>query len=1216
VQSVDVWVETFPFTGTLGTPNWDAAALTGSAGDDLAGWEYDLPGGLEDYYRIHLQGTDMFDNTGSQQRVWRGIIDTLAPRTALSVTVDGYGSAASTTYDFTIVDNFLDEDTLVTPCDTSSAPFTFTYHPQTGLLTGAAGSCRVNGINAGASVSIEACDLWGHCSSQDETVPAGAPESAVLIRDPEAGAVIGRDFASSAGIPVEVGAFAAAGSIEMLSLSDQNGWIDALLLSGTVTDTSWTSYLWLPASAGTYTLTAIMTDTLGGAYTDTVVVTLVPFACFAEIDGDGVTDFMSLDASAAQDAVDAVTAGGTVRLSGDCAGVQTLGGETQTLYIDRSVAVEGGYDETDWLAGPNPADFPTTLDAGGAGRVVYATGITNPVALLNLNLINGLAADGAGVYNAAQMTIFNSTITGNLAAGDGGGIYNAHVLLLGFSTVSDSQADAGGGLYNAYVIGVFNSTLDGNTAASGAGFLNAGISASVNQATITDNTGEGIANLGATLTLSASVLAGNDVNCSGAITDDGYNLEDGAACALGAAGSVSGADALLGALADNGGSTLTRLPLPFSPLIDAIAGAACLAGPDQTGTLRPVDGACDIGAVELSLNYTPTAAADHYATDEDVPLAAAAPGLLANDTDGDWDTLTPVLDADVLSGTLNLLPDGSFTYTPTLNTCGDDRFTYHVTDEAAASSAVTVTLTVDCLPPAADAGGPYDVDEGGSVLLDGSGSSEQPAALTYEWDFDYNGVAFTADAAGVTTLFNAVDGGDLRTLALRVTDGSGLSNLVTTTLTIHNVAPLVDAGPDQTLYLTTTVNFAGSFSDPGVLDTHEILWDFGDGVTLTGSLTPTHHYAAYGTYTATLTVSDNDGGAGSDTVIIRLYDGPDLVLDKSDGGAAITFGTTVTYTLAYTNAGGLPADNVVITETVPLGTRFDASANPPGWTGCYDGAPAGTICTYNLGTLNPGAGGSLTFAVRPPLSSGGAPFTIQNTAKIGDDRTNGPEANPADNTASDTTPVQNVIAHVAAIWMVDASTASYYRANYTFVIVNQFGQGVDGLTFHGNLTAQPDGQTGPYTKGTTGGGLAYKWSRARNPGTFSVCAVNVTGPGVTYNAAANVETCDSLTLPLGSPVLPGWVFAGNDLTGFAGAPLQFNGVYLDPDEPDNTVSLYWDFGDGASATGSLTPVKVYASPGVYTVTLTITDDGGTQSSTITVTVLPGYQIFLPVVRRP
>jgi hypothetical protein len=87
---------------------------------------------------------------------------------------------------------------------------------------------------------------------------------------------------------------------------------------------------------------------------------------------------------------------------------------------------------------------------------------------------------------------------------------------------------------------------------------------------------------------------------------------------------------------------------------------------------------------------------------------------------------------------------------------------------------------------------------------------------------------------------------------------------------VANVAPDVDAGKDIKIDLGGTLTFEGSFVDPGVDDTHSIEWDFGDGNKITGTLTPTHTYLSSGIYTAILTVTDDDGGVGTDSVKITV----------------------------------------------------------------------------------------------------------------------------------------------------------------------------------------------------------------------------------------------------------------------------------------------------------------------------------------------------------
>ena len=87
--------------------------------------------------------------------------------------------------------------------------------------------------------------------------------------------------------------------------------------------------------------------------------------------------------------------------------------------------------------------------------------------------------------------------------------------------------------------------------------------------------------------------------CSGPVTSNGYNLDTDGSCNLIATGDLSNVDdAGLGALADNGGDTMTHALLPDSPAIDA-GTATCSVDTDQRGVARPQSSACDIGAYEL-----------------------------------------------------------------------------------------------------------------------------------------------------------------------------------------------------------------------------------------------------------------------------------------------------------------------------------------------------------------------------------------------------------------------------------------------------------------------------------------------------------------------------------------------------------------------------------------------------------------------------------------
>ena len=93
------------------------------------------------------------------------------------------------------------------------------------------------------------------------------------------------------------------------------------------------------------------------------------------------------------------------------------------------------------------------------------------------------------------------------------------------------------------------------------------------------------------------------------------------------------------------------------------------------------------------VNDAPVGIADLFVTNEDAVLIA---NVLANDFDNDLiDTLSIILNRDVVNGQLTLQADGSFTFTPQLNYFGSDEFTYQVFDGIAYSNETTVALVVN-----------------------------------------------------------------------------------------------------------------------------------------------------------------------------------------------------------------------------------------------------------------------------------------------------------------------------------------------------------------------------------------------------------------------------------------------------------------------------------------------------------------------------------------
>jgi Ca2+-binding RTX toxin-like protein len=173
-------------------------------------------------------------------------------------------------------------------------------------------------------------------------------------------------------------------------------------------------------------------------------------------------------------------------------------------------------------------------------------------------------------------------------------------------------------------------------------------------------------------------------------------------------------------------------------------------------------------------------------------------------------------------------------------------------------------------PPVADAGGPYSVSEGSSIVLNASGSTDAEdasSALTYQWDFDGDGQF--DDATGINPTISALDGPRVHTVTVRVTDSGGLTDTATATVTIANLPPTASVSGPTVAIRGKPLTFTLTATDPAPADqaagfTFEIDWD-ADGTidqTVIGpsGMTVQHAYPEAGAHTMRVTATDKDGG--------------------------------------------------------------------------------------------------------------------------------------------------------------------------------------------------------------------------------------------------------------------------------------------------------------------------------------------------------------------
>ncbi|MEU1972339.1 PKD domain-containing protein [Microbacterium sp. NPDC019599] len=244
--------------------------------------------------------------------------------------------------------------------------------------------------------------------------------------------------------------------------------------------------------------------------------------------------------------------------------------------------------------------------------------------------------------------------------------------------------------------------------------------------------------------------------------------------------------------------------------------------------------------------------------------------------------------------------------------------------------------------PTADAGGPYVVDEGSTVQLDGTGSSDpENAILSYSW----SPATHLDDPTSPAPSYDAIDDTvDVLTLTVSdiggdVTAATALTDDDDTTVTVQNVPPTVTAVGDA-IAEAGTATVTATFTDPGTLDTHTatIDWGYGepaevvDAADLAGGIE--HVYGDDGDFDVTVTVTDDDGGVGSDTVVVGVSNlDPEVDLDVSGqvsfpGGDYFVVGAGEDLPLSATGEDPGSDDLTFSWSTGEVNTHFNDGAAP------------------------------------------------------------------------------------------------------------------------------------------------------------------------------------------------------------------------------------------------------------------------------------------------
>ncbi|PAX52337.1 hypothetical protein CK510_19900 [Brunnivagina elsteri CCALA 953] len=231
----------------------------------------------------------------------------------------------------------------------------------------------------------------------------------------------------------------------------------------------------------------------------------------------------------------------------------------------------------------------------------------------------------------------------------------------------------------------------------------------------------------------------------------------------------------------------------------------------------------------------PTANNDTATTNQTQPVTI---NILTNDTDADStiNLTTLAIKTNPTNGTTLVNQDGTVTYTPNTTFVGTDTFTYTVTDsDGLTSNTATVNITVNNIAPVITVITGDTTTTEGTIANFNATATDPGDNLTYLWNFGDGSALVIGQNATHTYADNSTY---IATLTVR--DRKGISSFQTLDVTVLNAAPIVDAGTDVTINEGQSATFNGSFTDPGILDTHTIKWDFGDGAIVTGILNTIH----------------------------------------------------------------------------------------------------------------------------------------------------------------------------------------------------------------------------------------------------------------------------------------------------------------------------------------------------------------------------------------
>jgi PKD repeat protein len=425
--------------------------------------------------------------------------------------------------------------------------------------------------------------------------------------------------------------------------------------------------------------------------------------------------------------------------------------------------------------------------------------------------------------------------------------------------------------------------------------------------------------------------------------------------------------------------------------------------------------------------------------------------------------------------------------------------------------------------------------------------------------------------------------------------------------------------------LAVAFNAAASTDADGTINGYA--WNFGDGATGAGQ-TATHAYSAGGTFTATLTVTDDDGATAVTSLTITVNQAPTAAFSATPAAAssaAILTTGNAPLTVAFDASASFDVDGTIETfEWI-----FGDGAGSTGRTTSHTYTDVGTYNVILNVTDDDGhtAGASQTITV----TGGGAPANQDPSAAFGATPTTGNAPLAVAFDASVSSDADGTITGYA--WKFgDGTTGTGRTANHTYATSGSFtatltvtddnGATIDTfLTITVNQAPTADFSATPTTgnaplivsfdasasSDAAGTIEAFEWlfgddvssTGQTTRHTYTNAGTYIVTLSVTESDGTKAGASQTITVTGGGSTVnqaPSAAFSATPTRGNAPMAVVFDAAVSA--DADGTVSDYaWVFGDGATGAGR-TATHAYNAEGIFTATLTVTDDNGARDTAL------------------